>query len=130
MREHDRCELCGETINLELHDIIPLTARIDGLDIDCTDNYVCVCEKCHKRLTPRRLLQRYGIERAKEHDEKLKHIKQFWIYFYQLIGEKMEETKFKVNFGGTEFTLDEVDACAIMDVFDYAMMTFDWKKLL
>lgn len=60
----DHCELCGCRRSLELHHIVPLTCG--GPDNE--ENWIMVCVNCHARLTPRRILQRIGIDRRKEDD--------------------------------------------------------------
>ena len=57
----DHCELCGARRSLELHHIIPTS--LGGPDEE--DNWIMLCVNCHSRLTPRRILQRLGIEKAK-----------------------------------------------------------------
>ena len=55
------CELCGSRRNLEVHHIIPRVASIQGIDLDDEDNLIVVCGSCHSKLTPRRMLTKYGI---------------------------------------------------------------------
>ena len=57
VKENDKCELCGSKRNLEAHHIIPIA--LGGEDID--ENILCVCEKCHTLLTPRKYLTKLGI---------------------------------------------------------------------
>jgi hypothetical protein len=57
----DHCELCGARRSLELHHIIPTS--LGGPDEE--DNWIMLCVNCHSRLTPRKILQRLGIEKAK-----------------------------------------------------------------
>lgn len=64
IEEVGKCELCGSKRNLEVHHIIPRCAKFPGLDInlDDEDNLIVVCGACHSRLTPRRMLTKYGIQ--------------------------------------------------------------------
>lgn len=78
-----RCELCGSTKSLEAHHIIPVCCGGE----DCEDNLICVCYRCHCLLTPRRLLTKIGIEKAKGYDE---HTKQK-IHLYELIEQHFEK---------------------------------------
>lgn len=63
IKQTGRCELCGSKRGLEVHHIIPRCAAIpnSNLDLDDEDNLIVVCSACHARLTPRRMLTRYGI---------------------------------------------------------------------
>ena len=63
IEEVGRCELCGSRRNLEVHHIIPRCTYIPGMniDLDDEDNLIVVCGSCHSRLTPRRMLTKYGI---------------------------------------------------------------------
>lgn len=36
-----------------------------GVDFDVESNYLSVCRKCHALLTPRDLLSKYGVEKAR-----------------------------------------------------------------
>lgn len=58
-----RCELCGSRRNIEVHHIIPrcLATEIIGFNINDEDNLIVVCGSCHSKLTPRRMLSKYGI---------------------------------------------------------------------
>lgn len=60
------CELCGSTRNLEIHHLVPRTACEGILDGDIDDNLLVVCGACHSKLTPRRFLQKYGIQKAQK----------------------------------------------------------------
>lgn len=61
-----RCELCGSKRGLEAHHIIPVVCGGDDSD----ENLICVCQMCHARLTPRRVLTKLGIKKAKTRSEK------------------------------------------------------------
>lgn len=60
----DRCELCGSKRFLEVHHCIPVC--VGGTDDE--ENLLVVCCSCHEKLTPRRLLQRIGINKAKQNN--------------------------------------------------------------
>lgn len=66
----DRCELCGYKRNLEVHHIIPLVFSTEELDLDVEDNMIVICQGCHSKLTPRRLLTKKGINVAKSNGKK------------------------------------------------------------
>lgn len=53
------CELCGSKLNLEVHHKIP---KVCG-GTDDEDNLILVCGLCHYKLTPKKTLQRIGIEK-------------------------------------------------------------------
>ena len=53
-----KCELCGNTENLEAHHIIPVA--YGGPETE--DNLICVCQACHKKLTPTSILVKKGHE--------------------------------------------------------------------
>ncbi len=65
LEEVGRCELCGSKRNLQLHHMIPMVCENEYIDLDVEDNWLCVCSACHARLTPKNLLTRYGISKAK-----------------------------------------------------------------
>ena len=58
-----RCELCGSRRNMEVHHIIPrcVATELPGFNIHDKDNLLVVCGSCHAKLTPRRMLIKYGI---------------------------------------------------------------------
>lgn len=60
LRMCERCELCGSMRNLEVHHIIPLVIEIEEIDLNCEENLLVVCKKCHAMLTPHRLLTKIG----------------------------------------------------------------------
>lgn len=59
------CELCGRSVHLEVHHVIPLCCAMGNVDLDVEENLIAICERCHSRLTNRRLLGMLGIEKAK-----------------------------------------------------------------
>ena len=63
--EIGRCELCGSRRNLQLHHMIPLVCENEFVNLDVEDNWLCVCGSCHSKLTPKNLLVKYGISKAK-----------------------------------------------------------------
>lgn len=79
-----RCELCGSTKSLEAHHIIPVCCGGE----DCEENLICVCQRCHALLTPRHLLCKIGIQKAKDFD---KHQKEK-IRLYELIQKHFDES--------------------------------------
>ena len=92
MEQNDKCELCGSRRSLEAHHIIPI-AFGGG---DSLDNLICVCNSCHAKLTPRKLLIRRGIEKSQwEYN--------FWKHFNDLC--------------------DENNGIDIHDIFDYCEQT-------
>lgn len=62
LKKYTCCELCGDTRNLEVHHIIPLS--VGGPDIE--DNMRVICGKCHAMLTPKSVLTKLGIQRVKK----------------------------------------------------------------
>lgn len=64
--EIGKCELCGSRRNLELHHCIPMVCENEWIDLDVEDNWIVVCGSCHSKLTPRKLLTRYGISKVKQ----------------------------------------------------------------
>lgn len=66
VREIGKCELCGSKRNLQLHHLIPMVCENDSIKLDCEDNWLCVCGTCHALLTPKNLLTKYGLSKAKE----------------------------------------------------------------
>lgn len=93
-----KCELCGSTRNIEVHHVIPRCCQIDGVDIDDNDNLLVVCSSCHSKLTPKRMLVKYGLERVKKQG-KLLH------KFYEIVQEQIGEN------GG-------ISSVEIMDIVD------------
>lgn len=67
LKKYTCCELCGDTRNLEVHHIIPLS--VGGPDIE--DNMIVVCYKCHALLTPKSVLTKLGIQRVKDNNQKI-----------------------------------------------------------
>lgn len=67
--QNDKCELCGSQRSLEVHHIIPVAFGGD----DSLDNLICVCNSCHGKLTPRKLLIRRGIEKKQWEVDFWKH---------------------------------------------------------
>lgn len=65
INEVGKCELCGSKRNLQLHHMIPRTCENEFVNLDVEDNWLCVCGSCHAKLTPKNLLVKYGISKAK-----------------------------------------------------------------
>lgn len=63
--ENPSCELCGSRKMVECHHVLPLCMENYGVNFDVEDNYISVCAKCHALLTPRSLLSKYGVEKAR-----------------------------------------------------------------
>lgn len=61
LKENIRCELCGSRRGLDVHHIIP---RCVGGD-DKLDNLIVICSGCHGKLTPKSMLTRIGLHKAK-----------------------------------------------------------------
>jgi len=57
------CELCGSKRNLEVHHIVPRCACEGIIDSNVDDNLIVVCGSCHSKLTPKRFLCKYGINK-------------------------------------------------------------------
>ncbi len=87
LRMCERCELCGSMRNLEVHHIIPLVVEIEDIDLNCEENLIVVCKKCHALLTPHRLLTKIGQKKIQ---------KKGCLEFYQAI-EKETEKGFSVS---------------------------------
>ena len=85
-----KCEMCGSKRGLEVHHIIPLTCANDFIDLDTEENWICLCEVCHKRLTPHKLLIKYGISKNREAEKVLA--------FYEELNERIEAGE-SVDFG-------------------------------
>lgn len=67
-----KCELCGSKRNLELHHIIPMVCQHDHeIDLDVEDNWIVLCGSCHAKLTPKKMLTKYGISNCKENNKKI-----------------------------------------------------------
>ena len=77
-----RCELCGSKRGLEAHHIIPVVCGGDDSD----ENLICVCQMCHARLTPWRVLTKLGIQKRKYKNERSR-VK---IELYDMIEEHCE----------------------------------------
>jgi len=78
LKDHQQCELCGSTINLEVHHIIPVMFQMGTVDLNVEDNMIVLCSRCHSALTPKSLLIRIGV--AKNRNDKL-------IRFYEELEE-------------------------------------------
>ena len=78
LKENHECELCGRTHGLDVHHIIPISCTLGNVDLDQEENLIVLCQRCHARLTSRRLLGLLGIEKAK-FETKL------WTEFYNSI---------------------------------------------
>ena len=76
------CELCGSKRGLEAHHIIPVVCGGDDSD----ENLICVCQSCHARLTPRRVLTKLGKQKLKYKNERCR-VK---IELYDMIEEHCE----------------------------------------
>lgn len=78
-----KCELCGSSVGLEVHHVIPLAAQLPNMDLDTEENMIVVCKKCHSILTNRKMLCKYGKKREvfkSEHDNNIiEHVN----YLYQ-----------------------------------------------
>lgn len=81
MKLHDKCELCGETRNLECHHIIPIVCGGE----DCAENMLCVCQICHAKLSPRSQLTKIGQRPARVIDV----LNRMRLRFYELAEELM-----------------------------------------
>ena len=112
MEQHDRCELCGATKELECHHIIPMAASNYGINLDIDDNYICVCYKCHSLLTPRKLLAKYGIEKRRFDGSVANRIA---YEFYIALGKQIEKDPMS----------GFADVC---DVFDSVMNNYGAMK--
>lgn len=88
-KEIDKCELCGSKRNLEVHHIIPMVCANKNIDLDVSDNWICICSACHSKLTPRSLLTKYGIK-CGEHEIK----RQIFLSMFEKIGEAIEENEY------------------------------------
>ena len=93
-----KCELCGSTRNIEVHHIIPRCCEIDGVNINDKDNLLVVCSACHSKLTPKAMLVKYGLEKAKMQG-KLLH------KFYEIVDEYIEDN-------------DGISSVEIMDIVE------------
>lgn len=93
-----KCELCGSTRNIEVHHIIPRCCEIDGININDKDNLLVVCSACHSKLTPKAMLVKYGLEKAKRQG-KLLH------KFYEMVDEYIEDN-------------DGISSVEIMDIVE------------
>ncbi len=90
-----------------MHHIIPIAVlkivddRINIPELDCEENMIVVCKKCHGLLTPRSILQKFGMAKlAPKYDRRLQ--------FYETLGAK-----------------DVVSAVDVLDVFDEV---FKWPE--
>ena len=81
-----KCELCGSSRNIEVHHIIPRCCQIDGIDIDDKENLLVVCSSCHGKLTPKSMLSRYGIVKAKKKGKLLSE-------FYSIVESRIDENE-------------------------------------
>ena len=75
LKETNKCELCGSKRGLEVHHIIPVTCGGPENDID---NMIVLCIGCHARLTPRKILQKIGIENCLHEDSICRINKNFY----------------------------------------------------
>lgn len=89
VEEAGRCELCGSKRGLEAHHIIPIVCGGD----DSEDNLICVCQCCHARLTPRRVLIRLGIKKVQNENG----IKRFKLNLYDKIESICEERGYDIQ---------------------------------
>ena len=69
-----RCELCGSKRGLEAHHIIPVVCGGDDSD----ENLICICQCCHARLSPRRVLTKLGIKKAKYRNERCRVVAEIY----------------------------------------------------
>ena len=92
--EIGKCELCGSDWQLELHHIIPLCTSTRP-ELETRENWICVCGKCHARLTNRSLLTKIGLDRVVPR----------WVQFYHSL-ESITES-------GEQLTV-----CDVLDIFD------------
>lgn len=93
-----KCELCGSTRNIEVHHIIPRCCEIDGININDKDNLLVVCSACHSKLTPKTMLVKYGLEKARRQGKLLHR-------FYEMVEKQTEEN-------------DGISSVEIMDIVD------------
>ena len=93
--EVGKCELCGSTRGLEAHHVIPIVAQFAGIDLDTEDNIIICCSSCHAKLTNRKLLTKYGIEKTKLYDKMVELHREFY-----------------------EMIEDDFSSCDILDCFD------------
>lgn len=99
--EVGHCELCGSRRNLEVHHCIPRVVPLQGVNLDDEDNLVVVCGSCHSKLTPRRLLTKYGIAKMPCTDG-TQGSKSLMLKFYKMIDD-----------------LDcDIDVCAMYDIVE------------
>ena len=122
MRDKTTCELCGADGNLELHHIIPMVFDDylkDGESLDSEDNFIAVCELCHKKLTRRKVLQSAGIEKAHFKDKIYNEI-------YRLFYENMQ----RANDAYANVGHGWLDVSEAIDVFDETLEeVFNGKKV-
>ena len=85
VEEAGRCELCGSRRGLEAHHIIPIVCGGD----DSYDNLICVCQCCHARLTPRRILTKLGIKNVQENNRRIIESKK------KIVEDEMLKNSFK-----------------------------------
>lgn len=86
VEEAGRCELCGSRRGLEAHHIIPVVCGGD----DSEDNLICVCQCCHARLTPRRILTRLGIRKTQENNRRIIESRQ------RIVEDEILKNSFKI----------------------------------
>lgn len=65
LQENQTCELCNRTSGLDVHHIIPLSCTLGSVNLDTEENMIVLCQRCHSRLTSRRLLTMLGVEKTK-----------------------------------------------------------------
>ena len=101
MEMFDKCELCGSPRNLELHHIIPTCTGFIGVDLDVPDNWIMVCHKCHAQLTPKKLLTKIGLQKAKMNGKQLGQTCGHKLTTKKSIAMKEEILKGSKDFNGT-----------------------------
>ena len=74
IKDVGQCELCGSRRNLQVHHIVPLVIDIPGVDLNDESNLVVVCSKCHGVLTPKNILTRIGLHKAKANGKQIGQI--------------------------------------------------------
>lgn len=114
-----QCELCGSKRGLEVHHIIPMCTDIDGVDLNDDENLIVVCRKCHAFLTPRKVLQKYGIAKQKIVNAQLKNKYNAEVAEWK---KRMEYSEKNLLFYSTIGTMlesgDNVDFCDLLDLHD------------
>ena len=98
LRRVDRCELCGDTRNLEVHHIIPVCCW--GSENE--NNLIVICGSCHAKLSPKSELSAAGIKHARVIPDAIKSLH---IRFYEMAGDLIQNNA--ENFSWP----DVMDAC-------------------